>query len=692
MRVVNLPNRKTGKIDAMPAYTGEDFPYDDLSIRARSYSKGHKKVTYLDTWSTFDIETTTLTKEIAWMYHWQMCVGGILAYGRTWKEWESFLNRLIETMEVSQERKFVIYIHNMGFEFQFMKDFLKRSFGEFRIFAPQKRKPIRIECDNGLEFRCSWKLSNMSLEMFTDTEKDVEHVKMAGDLDYRKTRTPKTELTDIEFAYCMADVLGLYEAVKCKMEEDQDSLNSIPMTSTGYPRRDCRKASQGQKGYRDMFKRNALNKNTYTLLKEAARGGDTHANRRLSGRIIEDVMCYDVQSSYPYVMMTKEYPMTAFTPYGDIEKRKELEDLLESKACLFRITMVGVRIKDEVSMPYISDSKCREIVSPLLENGRILKADGLSMTVTDIDYRIIKEQYDIEEEYIADMHIAEYGPLPESLRNVIKYYFEQKCILKHDMKEAEKIGDQEQYEKLQYLYGKIKNKLNGIFGMCYTDPVHNEVIMEEDGSWKERQPDIEEALQKFNKSRNSFLIYSWGVWTTAHARAHLNRLRLAAGQEKVVYQDTDSVKGGDLNDYRIQEENGKIMQEDKEHGAYLDYAGKTYYLGVYEREPDCKRFKTLGAKKYAYEDMSGKLHVTVSGVGKKKAPGELGRIENFKIGFIFKEAGGLELHYNESPIHQITMNGDTFETASSIAMLDSTYTLGITKGYEEVIGMSLDEI
>lgn len=690
MRIAYLKNYFTGQIDEIRTYTWEEFPYEKLSHTAITTGRHHKKETYLTNICTFDIESTTdETLKEAWMYHWQMCVDGICVYGRYWSEWESFLKELVKRQEVSKERRLAIYIQNMGYEFQFMKHFLERSFGGYTHFSPQKRKPLRVECENGLEFRCSWKLSNMSLEKFTQNEGGVSHQKAKGDLDYRICRTPMTPINDTEFGYCIADVLGLYEAIKHRLESEHDNLNTIPMTSTGYVRRDCRKAAAAQKGYRDMFHRNLLRKSVYELLKEAGRGGDTHASRYLSGRILEDLDCYDVQSSYPAMMLLKKFPMTAFQPYGEVETFDELSQLLDSKACLFRWTAVGVKVKETVGMPYIPDAKCRKIIKPVLDNGRVLESDGLSMTLTDIDYKIIKEQYDIEEEYIDDMHIAEYGPLPESIRMVVLEYYRRKCELKLQIQEAEKARDFEMATELNYLYGKAKNKLNGIFGMCYTDPVHGNIIILEDGSWKEEIPDLEEALQKYNSSRNSFLVYAWGIWVTCHARAHLKRLRDAAGEEYVAYQDTDSVKGHGLNKKAVALENQKIRQECDEKGAYIDLGSTRYYLGEYEEEKPYKHFKTLGAKKYAYEDSKGNLHVTVSGVAKETGAIELKTLDNFKLGFIFREAGGLELTYNEAEIHTITRNGETFETASNIAMCDSTYTLGITKGYEEIIGLDL---
>lgn len=694
MRECALPSRD-GDVDIYQCYTYKDFPYWTLSKRAERCNR-KKGITYLGNICTFDIETTTVkvpdAEPYAFMYHWQVCIDGKVAYGRTWMEWTSFLKKLMKELEVSENRKLCIYVHNLGFEYQFMKGFLRREFGDLKVFATQPRKPLRVETEDGLEFRCSWKLSNMSLEMFAKSEIGVTHLKQAGDLDYRKIRTPSSSLSDKEFAYCIGDVVSLYEAIASKMHADNENHETIPMTSTGYVRRDCRRAARNQKDYRAMFKRNRMSKRSYEMLREAARGGDTHASRMRAGKMQYACDSYDVQSSYPYVMMTKKFPMTSFVPYGEIESLSEFRDVTSQNACLFRATLIGLKPKSYHMSPYISESKCRKIVKGIYDNGRVLQAEGLVLTVTDIDWALIEKQYTWDELYIDDMMVADYGPLPESIRDTIYEYFKRKTELKPQIDAAEAAGDEENRRELKYLYDRSKNRLNGIFGMCFTDPVHDVIVEQEDGTWKAERPDIQEALDKYHKGRNSFLVYAWGVWTTAHARAHLARLIDAAGQEPCAYCDTDSAKGAGLDSEAIERENIEIRKECEETGAYIDIGTVRYYLGEYEHETkDMKydRFITLGAKKYAYEE-DGELHITISGVSKEKGAEEMGTIDNFRTGYTFREAGGMELRYHEKPIHRITVDGETIETASDIAVLDSTYTLGVTKAYSDLIGLDID--
>ena len=112
-------------------------------------------------------------------------------------------------------------------------------------------------------------------------------------------------------------------------------------------------------------------------------------------------------------------------------------------------------------------------------------------------------------------------------------------------------------------------------------------------------------------------------------------------------------------------------------------------MGVYEYEGCYAEFSTLGAKKYCYDtiekDGSIGFHITVSGMHKKKGAKRVKCIENFNIGKTFNDVGRTVSYYNDENPHTITINGDTFTTASNIGIVDTTYTLGITNEYYELI-------
>lgn len=699
-RRVTVP-RLDGGSDNVTVYSVTDFPYSKLDTKAFKCNNARKCKEYLQTFGVYDIESTTIYKghapdwieaPRAFMYHWQMSVGGFLIIGRTWEEWLQFFDRLEEVLQFNTERQLVIYVHNLGYEFQFMRDFLGKYFGGFTVFASKARQPITVYTGRGVQFRCSYKLTNMSLEKAVSNELGVVHAKAAGDLDYRKLRTPKTRLTSTETGYCVGDVISLYELIECRLANEHDNLETIPMTSTGYVRRMCRKACRKDRHYRQNFLKTQMTEYIYTLLKEAGRGGNTHANRYMSGRVWHNADSFDVQSSYPFCLCAFKFPMSKFSPYGDLESIEEFEGLLKEYACLFRVVIEKPVVRESVTMPYIPISKCLQHSANLkLDNGRVLECEYIHMTVTDIDWEIIKKQYKWKSFAVTDMCIAKYDYLPECLLDCIREVYKGKCQLKYEIQAAEDAG--EDAGDKPYLYGKTKNRLNGIFGMMYTDPVKEENTLDEHGEWVVKSPNVAEALEKFYKSRNSFLFYAWGVWCTAHARRHLQQLLDLTG-DATIYCDTDSSKAVGADIEAIEKVNREITSLARERGAYASAGGVDYYMGVYEHEnkEPIAEFKTLGAKKYAYVDKKG-LHCTISGVSKKLGAKELKSIDNFKTGFVFRDAGGMELYYNDNVgIHQETVNGCTFTTASNVAMINGSYTIGITEEYAELIGANIYEI
>ena len=674
--------------EILRCYNCDDYNFPDLSGFLK---RGRKKRTgnYYNIPVAYDIETTSYNgvrncNDDGWikepygeMYHWQICFHGDIIMGRTWDEFEKFIARMIEFYNINSNTHMIFYSHNLSFEWQFTQHYI----GDVaNLFAVKSRTPLYVRMVSGLEFRCSYKLSNMSLEEFCKFEKGNNYLKASGDLDYSIIRNSASPLSWLERKYCASDVKALYEAIMARMRNDDDDLESIPLTSTGYVRRKIRGYCDKYKSYHYRFKQGAITPEVYALLRRAAGGGDTHANRYYSNRIWFDCDSYDVQSSYPYIMVTKKFPLGPFIKYGKIKSKSEFDKLINSKACIFRACFKNIRCKLEAVDPILSSSKCN-IKSGgeernRYDNGRVLYAYELVVCLTDIDYKELVKYYTADSVIITDMYISDYGYLPEPIRQGIMDLFAQKCRLKYEKELAEKAGDWEKYEDLDYLYGKCKNLLNGIFGMMFTDPVHAIFYENDDYTWDSVKvllndyDKIQKELDKFYNSRKSFVHYYWGVWTTAHARAHLHRLIDTGGQR--LYWDTDSLKGFNLNHDLIAQLNNEIIKEDLERDAYCDIEGKRYYLGVYEKEKPMKQFITMGAKKYCYEDMNENLHITLSGVRKNGAI-ELECIENFKKGFVFRANAGKKLYYNDS------LDGP------SIAVLDNTYTLGLEDEYDKLL-------
>ena len=632
-----------------------------------------KSITYLDCVCTFDIETTTATingREVNYMYIWQFQIDtDVTIYGRTWSEFRDFLSQIRERIP---GKMLVVYDHNLSYEFQYLKSVF--TFGQDDVFATDSRKVVKCIIDETFELRDSYILTNMGLDAFT-RKMNVEHQKLSGvEFNYQKIRYPWTPLTKHELEYCINDVRGLVEAVKAQMARDGDNLYTIPMTSTGYPRREMKHAMRlySRQALRDM----QPNYQEYQLLRDCFRGGNTHANRYYSGKIVDSkligarILSSDRSSSYPDVLMNCRFPMARWKR-GEASM-ENLKNLIENGyAVMFRAEFADLTLKNEHwPVPYLSTDKC-QAAGVLVDNGRILSAAICQTALTDVDFRIVLYEYQFSEMMISELYFTEYDYLPKPMRAVISEYYRQKTSLK---------GDTNPFNKL--LYDKSKAVLNGLYGMMAQDPVKQDIIWT-GSEFIEADDDPETKLLKHN--RNAFINYAWGVWCTAWARYRLEQGIIIAGPEDFLYCDTDSVKYVD-HGQSWEKFNDQARSASESSGACAyDSKNILHYMGVYEPDGEYLRFSTLGSKRYAYEDMSGDLHITISGVS-KKAAAELGQLENFREGFIFYHPGKTEADYVDFPeSDRLVVDDKLIEITSYVIIRETTYNLSLSESYKNLL-------
>lgn len=553
-------------------------------------------------------------------------------------------------------------------EFQFLKGWY--DFQADEVFRTEPRKVLKCEMFDSFEFRCSYFLTNLSLERFT-RQMGIENKKLSGEIfDYSKIRYPWTPLNDYEIQYCINDVKGLAQALIKKLKADGDTVRTVPLTSTGYVRRDVKRSmeSYNRKQLADMLPDVDL----YSMLREAFRGGNTHANRWYAGDIVENVSSIDIVSSYPAVMLTCKYPMSKFI-YVPNCSIAELKRLLKNKAVIMRVAFYDLDLIDNFNgCPYISRDKCRNIIGGVYDNGRLLRASYAETTICDIDFKIIKRQYKWTDMNPFKVMYARYDLLPAQIREQVQNYYKVKTELK---------GISEDDDQYIY-YCNNKAKLNSCYGMTAQDPV-KDTLEFVNGEFTYSDLPVRQILKASNKK--AFLAYQWGVWVTAHARSRLQDGIDLAGHN-FIYADTDSVKY--IGELDIEKFNKKRTLEAIKKGAYAyDNKGKAHYIGVYENEGYTlpNRFCTLGAKKYVLEDSNKKLHITIAGVNKRKGAIELGKIENFKEGFIFKDAGGTESIFNDDLDMTIEREGQQLRIRDNVVIRDSTYTLGLTAEYLDIL-------
>ena len=653
------------------AYNQEDFPYTRIK-KANPLIQPTKK--YISHLMTFDIETSTIEKTDGtfegFMYHWQVCIDGYVCFGRSWKEFLTFLRKMNRALKNYNEmHKLVCYIHNFSYEFQFLYSWIKLT----DVFAIDKRKPLKaISKDFNIEFRCSYLLSNMNLKKFIENTPNAHYFKGLGDLDYKKVFTPKSILTMSELGYCFNDVMGLYEAIIYLLKED--TLITIPLTSTGYVRRECRKNMRKNKNNRKQFLDLKIDDKLYQLCKDSFRGGNTASNRYKTNFINYDVSSYDMSSAYPYAMVSGLYPITPFYE-ATITSLDMLDDYNNRYCTIAYYAFENVKLKKGIPFPYIPYSKCIEFIAPSYEgrfkgkeycyNGRVLEADFIKIAMTNYDYQIFINQYDYDDENVRveDFYYSYKGFLPKELTNTVIEFFTLKSQLKG-------------IDGKEYEYMKSKNKLNSLYGMIVTDIIRQENLFND--QWEKGE---NSTLEEYYSNRNNFLTYQWGLFVTAICRTNLQKAIDKIGLD-CVYIDTDSVKYVGKHDDVFEQINQEMIDWCTQNDIinYVNVGNHKYFLGLYDKEKGYDEFVTLGAKKYAF-NQNGKIGITVAGLNKKSGAKELerkGGLSIFKIGTEFFDSGRKTVYYNDDKKHFLTVQGCQIENASNIALVDSSYTLGMT--------------
>lgn len=580
--------------------------------------KTNKKIQYYNFPVSFDIEVSSFNKDgkSACMYVWMMCIDGYVILGRFWTEW---LTVIQEIQKITKHNKrMIIWVHNLGYEFQFIRKFFEWD----KVFSLSERTPVYALTKTGIEFRCSYLLSGLSLEKTADEIKSNKIKKLVDNLDYKLIRHGFTPLTEHEIQYCINDVKIIDQWVREKIKNDGD-ITRIPLTKTGYVRQHCRNKCfyhegkhRGQNKYQKLVKGLKMTVEEYQQLKRAFMGGFTHANPFHVGKALENVHSFDFTSAYPFVMLTEKFPMSNAIEV-EINNEVDLNKYLNSYCCLFNVAFIKLESKCLFENP-ISSSKCYVLQNDITANGRVVSADYLITTITDVDWGIFKQFYTWESVQFSEFKIYRRDYLPKEFVQCVLDMYEQKTILKGVE------GKEEEYQV-------NKGMLNACYGMMVTDPCRKEINYIDDlDEWvTEKEPDIILAVKNYNESKNRFISYPWGIWVTAYNRRNLFTAILEC-ENDYVYSDTDSIKL--LNAERHKEyfeKYDKIVEikirnicehYDLDYNRFnpKDKKGKHHLIGVWDDEGTYTKFKTLGAKRYMYTK-NKTLTLTVSGLDKKKA-------------------------------------------------------------------------
>lgn len=575
------------------------------------FVKKGKNMLYANVASVFDIETSSFYKndeKQCCMYAWVFGINGKCIKGRTWEEFLYAIDMVVKYYDLSLKKRLIVYIHNLSYEFQF----IRHHFEWEKIFSLDVRKPLYAITKNGIEFRCSYLLSGYSLEKLGDNLTKYKVSKMVGDLDYRLIRHSNTKLTEKEWGYILNDGLVVMAHIQEEIER-LGSITNLPLTKTGYVRNLCRERclkGSDRWHYSKVIRYSTLDSETYALSKRTYTGGFTHANVNYVDKVIENVHSFDFSSSYPAVMLSEVYPMGAPRKY-EITNEEDFHNYLKTYCCMFDCTFYNLTAKVDYEN-YISISRSRDAQNYVLNNGRVVEADVITVSITDVDFLTIMDMYDWDYMEVTNFYAFYPAFLPKDFILTILELYKDKTELKGV-----------EGKEVEYLVSK--SMINSCYGMCVTDPCRDEILYE-NNDWSEKKADIAETIEKYNKSTTRFLYYPWGIWVTAYARRNLFT-GILEFKDDYIYSDTDSIKVVNVEKHQkyINDYNEKVTMKIERCLNYYDIPtemaspktkeGKVKPLGVWDYEGMYTRFKTLGAKRYMTEK-DGNISITIAGVGK----------------------------------------------------------------------------
>lgn len=669
---------------------------DNFSKVAFTARNGQRGSLHCDTIAAFDIETTTYyrngdsvrtfdndayrtepewfdnAEKLSVMYVWQFAVEAdpyisspeayshmsydpdepLVYMGRTWEEFYTFLNGYAEAAVAAlsymgkRRPTLYVYVHNLGYEFQHMRGVFGDKFGgdpspinpfDNPVFARNNRTPLRavLELEAAtIEFRDSLALTQKSLAKWCK-DSNLPNAKLETPAGYYDVpRLPVTPLTDFEIEYSVNDVVSMVYGLQQYRKANGGRVDKIPMTQTGNVRRAVRKAVKTNEDWCSMCQMvtASYSFDDFKMINHAFVGGWTHANAMYTGKVVDNVKCFDFASDYPFCMSAFKYPYGAFKRY---DNKEDIARYLETDLDTWRdprsldlehryiVQFTATGIVSNYQNTFWSSSKAFDLTGAVVDNGKIQSAERATFIMTDLDYHMFKRAYSYDSLEITSLMRSGAAYLPLEFKNVLFKNYGYKTTLR---------GVAGQESK----YVESKQIINSMYGVAVTKNVTDQVGFNttDDGADWETTPLTEDYYYDYvadvmkSKVDKNFLTYDIGVFITAYARYDLWDL-ICAMDSHVVYGDTDSLKGvfddddvayiAKYNEWVVETEQRVAAEQGFDESLFhpRQPSGKECRLGVFDREDDCEKFKTLGAKRYAVKHAGhDDIEITVAGLPK----------------------------------------------------------------------------
>lgn len=586
---------------------------DEVIQNAQTISDRTNKRTLLKVGSGFDIETSRVSPNLAYCYHWQFGFHDLCIMGRCLDTMYEFLDILCWRLEeLTDNVKLMVLDANLGYEWQFCKHYWA-NLGITKIFAKEKRDPIEIIVKDRIIFREVIGLFGSSLSQIAKNYCNIP--KLIGDLDYSKVRLSHTIMEEKEIDYCVRDVEILVILAETYIYENfYGNKKRMPYTKTGIVR-DAIKKELGSALRQERRKIASWmpSEELYELFRvKLFKGGISGCNIMLMNKVLTNVVGADITSDYPYQILTKKFPMGAATECEPKEFcTKDIPYIAIIKFHKFR-TKTSHALMSAHKVLNVEELKNNE--QTILDNNRIQYGEYVELCINDVEFKSLKKAYKWDHAIVT--HCWEfkegYSRLPRHIRDV--------CIKQFMIKQALKAEHSETQE-----YRDAKEFVNSIFGMMCTALYMEEYVFFDELC----DIDIKEDANgnKINKPYKEcceylFLSPYWGFWITSFAREML--IDVITRFPKVVVQyDTDSVYFTDNGSEQAKGLREYLLKKNEQirmtNSAWFFKEPLMMDIGTWDFTKQFKRFKGLGSKRYMYEKQDGTIKCVVTGCRKHKA-------------------------------------------------------------------------
>ena len=396
----------------------------------------------------------------------------------------------------------------------------------------------------------------------------VKKLNKTHNYDEIKNYNSINEVTEEEKSYIENDVTIMCKLIKYLNEV---GINAITMSSSAY--------KNWKKDKYFLCKYQLIkdeNEEINEIVRKSYRGGITKVNKKYAGKVIEDVVSFDVNSLYPSVMYDNPMPIGMGKIYNSIE------ECVKDRRYIYIVVVV------------VSYAKVRKGFHSFIGN---TSGFTYSRKYEYDDELINKTLYLWDKEYKLFNRIYENTSVISKVVGYkhANYVFKDYIDRWYKVKENAKTPAERQLAKL------MLNSLYGKFGMNDNRTSKIPVGYNEDGIIYKMQ---DKLCVYYDKKISSFI--------TSRARVKYATMMNLCG-DLFIYGDTDSlyVRG---NAIPKQFEN---LVDDKKMGCWK-------YEGYYPK------FKALKAKCYIKELENGEIERKISGCPKDVV--ELINFDNFNVG------------------------------------------------------------